>query len=132
MINWPDISLGIVLGLLAAHWIGDFLLQTNYQAVNKSKNNWALTQHVLTYTMCFAPFGWTFMGATFVAHWLTDWFTSRRSAAHWYIQPGIKDGVPILELNNIQRAWFWAWIGFDQLIHAITLIGTYGYIHYTN
>jgi hypothetical protein len=40
------------VALLAVHWVADFVLQTNWQARNKSKSNVALSRHVLVYTGC--------------------------------------------------------------------------------
>ena len=36
--------------LLATHWVGDFVLQTNFQASNKNKRLDALSLHVATYS----------------------------------------------------------------------------------
>lgn len=44
--------------LLIAHLVGDFLLQTEFQAVNKAKGrffNGAIIAHCATYTICFIP-----------------------------------------------------------------------------
>ena len=45
-----------------SHLVGDFLLQTNWQAMNKhgglgrdAETRRALATHVLTYTLCFVP-----------------------------------------------------------------------------
>jgi Protein of unknown function (DUF3307) len=80
-----------LVGLLAVHWFADFVLQTPWQASNKSKSNYALLCHVATYTLILA--GWTIgafggLGATLTAiaafvlangalHFVTDWCTSR-------------------------------------------------------
>ena len=40
-----------LVALLATHWVGDFALQTNFQASNKSKRLDALSLHVATYTV---------------------------------------------------------------------------------
>jgi hypothetical protein len=40
-----------LVALLATHWVGDFVLQTNFQASNKSKSLDALSLHVATYTV---------------------------------------------------------------------------------
>jgi len=78
--------------LLTVHWFADFALQTHWQAANKSKNNIALTRHVLVYTACigaasfviFAPWenhtglNWLgFVWLNFVLHFITDNITSR-------------------------------------------------------
>ena len=37
--------------LLVAHLVGDWLLQTEWQALNKGKNNRALLSHISTYSL---------------------------------------------------------------------------------
>lgn len=55
--GWP----GVLLVLLTAHLVGDFLVQTEWQAVNKtgglgdSGSRRALLAHVLAYTASFSP-----------------------------------------------------------------------------
>ena len=39
-----------LVALLATHWVGDFVLQTNFQASNKNKRLDALSLHVATYS----------------------------------------------------------------------------------
>lgn len=69
------------LFLWTAHTLGDYFAQTNWMAVNKSKNNVALLMHVAVYTlvMGLATLSLTFAAITFVAHFTTDWVTSRVS-----------------------------------------------------
>jgi hypothetical protein len=122
----------IPLSLLVVHFIGDWLLQTNWQALNKSKNNEALTMHVLVYSLCFLPWGLGFASFTFLAHWVTDYFTSRCGAKLWFIDLYTKEGVETLgpgemfaTVNMAKRKAFWIMIGTDQLIHFVTLALTY-------
>jgi hypothetical protein len=92
-------------------------------AKGKSSCNWELTDHVLVYTagliaMVFATasyyHNWAFVPVfvilNAVLHWLTDWITSRASSALW------KDG----KVHD-----FFVVIGADQLIHYLTLFGTF-------
>jgi hypothetical protein len=105
--------------LLVAHWFADFVLQTHWQAQNKSKNNVALFRHVLVYTfiiahaslVLFGPGpGWlAFVLVNFALHFATDYFTSRASSKLYAKQ----------DWHN-----FFVVIGFDQLIHQITLAAT--------
>jgi hypothetical protein len=98
--------------LLGVHWIGDFLLQTNWQAKNKSKRLDALGAHVATYTAAitaasaalFGMAGIWFALINGALHFVTDFFTSRWSARY--------------AANPDWR--FFAVIGFDQLIHQWT------------
>src|SRR5258708_24793839 len=74
------------LALLVSHWIADFVLQTHWQATNKSKNNIALSHHVLVYTACLAAISALLFGSgrlwlLFVAgngllYFVTYYFTS--------------------------------------------------------
>jgi hypothetical protein len=108
--------------LLAVHWVADFVLQTHWQASNKSKRNDALLLHVLTYTVVFAAgVAVIFPAATATAaypafvlvniglHLVTDWCTSRWSSRLWAKQ----------DWHN-----FFVVIGLDQLIHQVTLGAT--------
>jgi Protein of unknown function (DUF3307) len=104
--------------LLASHWVGDFVLQTNFQASNKNKRLDALSLHVATYTATLflaaiilfgVMAGVIFAAVNGVLHFVTDYFTSRVSSKLWAEQ-------------NWHR--FFVTIGFDQLIHQATLAST--------
>jgi len=116
-------SLTLVFLIIVIHWVADFVLQTHWQASNKSTNNWALFQHIFTYTITwvFAFAFWAFFDSnaltsnygygpeifwffpiTFVAHFITDYFTSRINSILW------KKG----DIHN-----FFVSIGFDQVLH---------------
>lgn len=101
-------------GLLVTHWVADFVLQTHWQASNKSKNNIALARHVSVYTGILAIASaflfdlsvstlW-FVLANGICHFITDYHTSRAS-------------------SKLFGDWhnFFVVIGFDQLIHQLTL-----------
>src|SRR6516164_3774721 len=104
--------------LLATHWIGDFVLQTNFQASNKNRRLDALSLHVATYTAtlfraAIILFGVMvaviFAGVNGALHFVTDYITSRASSKLW-----------------AEQNWhlFFVTIGFDQLIHQATLAST--------
>lgn len=105
--------------LALCHFIGDFIFQTNTMAKNKSSSIKWLTIHVLNYIIPFALLYMFWLSVPFsmflaiivlniVAHWITDYITSR-IAAHFY--------------QNDNRAMFFKTIGFDQFIHIITIVG---------
>jgi hypothetical protein len=107
-----------LVALLAAHWLGDFVLQTDFQASNKSKRLDALALHVATYTVTLfvaAVILFGVMTAVIFAvingalHFVTDYITSRASSRLW-------------EEQNWHA--FFVVIGFDQLIHQATLAST--------
>jgi hypothetical protein len=114
----------LTMSILAIHWFADFVLQTRWQAENKSKNNEALSQHVATYSAAFICllFVLYFLGVNFTPtgilvyvsvngmfHFMTDYVTSRCTSYFW-------------QQKNVHS--FFAVIGIDQFIHNATLLGT--------
>lgn len=111
--------------ILIIHWIADFILQTNSQAKGKSKEWRPLLEHTVSYTLCWIPFlyftKWylnidginllgLFLPITFIAHTITDYFTSRLNSKLW------AQG----KVHN-----FFVSIGFDQILHYVQLFLTY-------
>jgi hypothetical protein len=129
--------------LIFAHFMGDFVFQTDEMAVNKSKSWGALTEHVAWVTWAlflvlptlipeFPGLGpvLAFLGVNFAAHFLIDAVTSRITSKLWFIEleptvlplsGGFTHYAKILPT----RHWFFVMIGFDQLLHYITLALTY-------
>ncbi len=124
--------------IVLIHWIADFIFQAEEWATNKSKYNSALLMHTVTYSVVWL-FGATFLfsepcdlsavgycadvtkilkfvGITFVAHTITDYFTSRvvsrKFANHEYGSP-------------IPNTGAFTVIGFDQVLHYAQLFLTY-------
>ena len=110
--------------VLFLHWVGDFVLQTQYMAENKSKNFEALVLHVFVYT-CVLFIGTSvttqygindlcrFAVINFFIHLSVDATTSRYTKM-------------ALEAKNMHR--FFAILGFDQFVHAATLLLTTFYL----
>lgn len=117
----------IPLSLLALHFIGDFLLQTDWMALNKSKQWDVLAIHAAVYSVCFFWFGSLFVLMTFVTHFITDAITSRITSRLWFVHE-VPNGFYDYDAGN-KRHWFFVMIGFDQLIHFVTLAATYSWIH---
>jgi hypothetical protein len=109
----------LILVALAIHWVFDFVLQSNWMATNKSKSNVALGAHVGIYTCGMALLAVTILGPTAAAiwftlingglHFITDYCTSRVTSHLW-------------QKTDVHN--FFVVVGFDQLIHATTLIVT--------
>jgi hypothetical protein len=105
--------------VLLLHFIGDFVLQTRWMAENKSRRFTALTAHVLTYGatlwvgLVVAKRPWLdvtyFAGSNLAIHFVVDAVTSRITAYWWKKQ-------------NLYA--FFTTIGFDQFLHAVTLLWT--------
>src|SRR4051812_6679636 len=103
-----------ILLLIWFHFVSDFLLQTDSMALNKSSSNKWLVLHVLVYGIPFHIFfGWKYALFNVVAHFVTDYCTSRATTKLY------KAG---------QRHWFFVVIGLDQAIHMTCLLLSYGLI----
>lgn len=98
-----------IIILIWLHFLGDFILQTNKMAINKSKDNKYLLLHCTVYTIPLFWFGWVFALINGVAHFITDYFTSR-ATSHLH--------------SKGERHWFFVVIGLDQAIHITTLVVT--------
>lgn len=112
------------LSLLATHFVGDFLLQSDQMALNKSKSDRWLLLHVLVYAACFLLWGWRFALVTFVLHLLTDCVTSRITSRLWFVVPAGNSGHFTYAPGN-RRHWFFVAIGADQLLHYVALALTW-------
>lgn len=119
------INLIEIFFILIIHFIGDFVFQTDKMAQGKSKNWEDLLNHTMRYTICWIPFlywakGYNgiegvnllglFLPITFIAHTITDYFTSRLNSKLW--QQG-------------KVHWFFVSIKFDQILHYLQLFLTY-------
>lgn len=117
-----------IIAILAIHWYADFVLQTDEQAKGKSKSWTFLLDHTITYSILWflasiAYFityetdlsialskAFIFTGITFVAHTITDYYTSRLNSKLW-------------AAGKVHE--FFVSIGFDQLLHFTQLLLTY-------
>ncbi len=103
-----------------AHLVGDFLFQTEYEALNKAAGrclNRALLTHCLKYTLAFTPlclFGglaWPWLAAIFAAHAFLD----RRWPIIWWRRRVIGDS------EQAVKATFWLTVVIDQIFHLVVL-----------
>lgn len=111
------------VGLLAIHWLADFVCQTHWQASNKSKSLNALARHVASYTAVLFVGATLLLGASQavalfilvngILHFATDFFTSKWSS-HLYARQ---------DWHN-----FFVVIGLDQFIHQVTLAATFAWL----
>lgn len=112
----------LILAVIIAHWVGDYVLQSESMAVGKATSLRWLTIHVLVWTASIGIitlyFGttWDWILAMGVAHWLQDFVTSKINS---YYQ------------RTKQLKLFWLSIGTDQMLHYCVLFGSlylwYGY-----
>lgn len=114
--------------IILAHWVFDFILQTDKEATGKSHDNMCLVSHTIKYSMPWSivtmlmflmrsvhffeaiTLGCTFTMITFITHTVTDYFTSRYNSKLW---------------AENKRHMFFVAIGGDQVLHYFQLILTY-------
>jgi hypothetical protein len=127
-------SIYLILMILFAHYIADFIFQAESWATNKWQNELALLKHVTVYTVVFCilmiffnMFERTFdpkellfiAGITFSCHYLTDFISSKivheAFVANHY-------GTPIPNMGAFSM------IGCDQFIHYLQLFLTFWYV----
>lgn len=99
-----------ILVIIWLHFFGDFILQSDRLAINKSKNNLILLEHVTLYSLPFLYFGIEYAIINAALHFVIDWCTSRTTSYFW---------------QRDLRHWFFVTIGFDQALHLTCLITTY-------
>lgn len=119
--------------VLVGHFVADFLAQSDWMALNKSKNNEALLVHTLIYTACMTGFMSlvlhnsdalvVFALVTFVAHTLTDWCTSRVTSALWFIDlqkvPEYHPHAKHIPVGTIEiETDYGNWVSFDYVANV--------------
>lgn len=102
-----------VLAIVWTHWLADFVMQSDSMAKGKSKSNRWLGFHVAVYSVFLLPWGWKFALINGLAHFCTDWVSSRASSRLW---------------QKMRVHDFFVVIGLDQAIHMTTLMTTWKYL----
>jgi hypothetical protein len=141
----------IPLSLIIAHFVGDWLLQSDWMALNKSKSFQALWCHVtvvgLTLFAWSLTQSWTLQMAvafTFMnwgLHLVTDAFTSQLTSRLWFIdlKPAVFKWEEMKHYENKwtdfyhvtfkpTRHWFFVTIGFDQVLHYAAYAATLSWL----
>ena len=119
----------ILLYILLVHWVADFVLQSHEEANRKSESFEWLCRHTLKYSvvwffsmiMFIATTGINlgfdqlvyFTAVTFVAHTITDFFTSKMTRYYFKIKHNYHNGFVV--------------VGFDQMLHYVQLYLTFQY-----
>lgn len=132
--------MGLAFVFIVIHWIGDFVFQNSYMALNKSKEWRPLLYHTGVYTLVWwialmlfiiynnyftgltaMDFGWDwkivlFFPITFITHTITDYYTSRITSRQFAAQEFYK---------TPPKLGAFAVIGLDQILHYAQLFLTY-------
>ncbi len=103
----------LILSVIWLHFLGDFILQSDKMAQNKSKSLKWLTIHICVYTLPLFVLGWRFALINGLAHWVVDFFTSKATSKLW-------------EKKEVH--YFFVVIGFDQALHMTIMFLTLGLI----
>lgn len=103
----------IMIMLLFFHFIGDFPLQTELIATNKSKAVLPLLKHCILYSLLFFVMGFYFWLIILITHIIIDYISSRIN----------------LKLYHSNKRMFFVNLGLDQFIHTTILILAYYYLY---
>lgn len=135
--------------LLLLHFIADFLCQPREMGTKKSSSLWWLSGHLAIQFVFFAPFtSIKFALANCAVHGVIDWFIWR--GYKWSVAKRLYDdeGFPWVQgesqgfphhslMSDPDHSfippkppewrfwldhWFYATIGFDQMLHGLTLV----------
>ena len=127
------LTLTEIFAIIIIHWIADFVFQDEKWALGKSKNWDDLLNHTTTYSAIWIPsivllcylqnieltsikIPFLFFVITFIAHTITDYFTSRIVSKKFENK---HYGSPIPNFGAFTI------IGIDQVLHYIQLFTTY-------
>lgn len=98
----------LLIQLTLVHFIADFMLQNDWMATNKSKNDFALLVHSICYAIPFLVFLNTdFVIYLMISHFLIDGLSSRATTYFW---------------KKEDRHNFFVVIGFDQWVHFLVIL----------
>jgi hypothetical protein len=122
----------ILIKILFAHWVADFIFQAEVWANNKSKSFKALLKHTVTYSVVLTVYlmimtvdfdlskALLLLLITFVCHTFTDYFTSK-VVSKMFANKHYGEPIPNFGAFTV--------IGFDQLLHYLQLFLTYIFIY---
>ena len=114
--------------LLLGHLAGDYLLQNEWMALNKAKNNrigWlAATIHCILYTFAVCLFMWNFdiiwIVVIFLSHFPIDKFGLAEKYMHYIKGKGMKDYVVKHSKMKIPNGYDMLEGGFTSFVYSVT------------
>lgn len=118
----------IILAILFAHWVADFVFQTDWQAKNKSKHMRALLSHTYTYSACMAilltPL-FLYINGLEERNWIMCFCFGLITLGVHTLQDYITSRINTKLYNKGDVHNFFVSVGFDQFLHFAQLILTY-------
>lgn len=116
------ISYYTIITFLMCHWIFDFHLQNDEMSKKKSSNNFVLLDHVWIYS--WGLFVMAFLNITYFSEWYAVVFVAINSLLH-FLTDWVTSRATSLLYKDERYHDFFVVIGADQMIHYITLFGTF-------
>lgn len=123
---------------LILHGIGDYFLQTDYQALNKKKKGWhgfwQCLKHCITYSLSFLFIGsWKAVLVIFITHFVIDrtnivayLIAIKNWTVKWVEEDNDSFGSYVFDISNfgfgLERPFaisIWLYIICDNLLHII-------------
>lgn len=113
--------------LLVAHLVGDWLLQTEWQALNKTRNWRAMWSHVTVYHLLILIALWSHFGFQDVRVYFT---TAALALSHAFLdrrwpEVAVMRALRIIVDRDPER---WLLIAVDQVLHIILLAAAAFYL----
>jgi hypothetical protein len=121
--------------LLVTHFIADFVFQSRDMGKKKSSEPIWLFKHLaiqfsafLIALILFTPWALPFALLNAAIHGIIDWHIWRFYKLYAYKAIAKNPQHPLLTGNPAEPwkyqedHWFWVTVGFDQLLHALTLV----------
>lgn len=123
--------INLLVIIMFAHFVADFMFQNEYMAKNKSNSLMPLIIHGCTYTTVFFIIVYTLSNLSLISvlfyslingiiHTVVDYFTSKLSA--------YQHRMNRLGSKSVPNFGFFTVIGFDQFLHAVFLLYTLKFI----
>lgn len=111
----------MALPYILAHFIGDFLLQSDWMATGKKKSSLICTIHVTLYMTPFllTDLGWLQLSLIAAQHWLQD----RTKFIVWYCKL-----MGIFQSEFKQDVLPWGHFVIDQIFHFIWMWAVINYL----
>lgn len=106
--------------MLLGHLVGDYLLQTEWMAFNKSERHWrgwlAATVHCILYTVAVCTIMWEWTPIWVVAVFFSHFFIDKFAFGRWYLKY-----IKGLELGSYRMEWLYELrAGFNAVIYTVT------------
>ena len=121
-------NIWLIIYLIIAHYIADFIFQDEEWATNKSKDIRSLLKHTYTYSFVFTLLVWlifpwyiafTFFSTMLLSHTAIDYVTSK-IVSRKFQNKEYGSSIPNFGAFSI--------IGFDQVLHYITIFLTLDFV----